>query len=58
MVERVTISMDEELYEEITGELEYGDSMSEWMREAVEIRLCAEDEQGNPKGEMGGMIAD
>lgn len=58
MVERVTISMDEELYEKITDELEYGDSMSEWMREAVQTRLCEEGERGNAKGKMGGMTAD
>lgn len=57
MVERLTISMDEELYEEIKDELEYGDSLSEWMREAAELRMKTEASEGNA-AKMGGMAAD
>ena len=39
MVDRVTISLSEDLVEEINGKLEYGDSRSEWVREAIEERL-------------------
>lgn len=48
MVERITVSMDEDLYEQIMEELEYGDSRSEWVREAIEMRFGVEDE-GNLK---------
>lgn len=55
MVERLTISMDEELYDEIRGELEYGDSLSAWMREAAKRRM--EGEEGN-RSAITGVTAD
>ena len=39
MADRITISLSEDLVEEINGKLEYGDSRSEWVREAIEERL-------------------
>ena len=35
MIDRVTVSLSEDLVEEINGKLEYGDSRSEWIREAI-----------------------
>jgi len=42
----VTVTMPEELVDEIEDQLEYGDSRSGWIREAVEERLERET-QGN-----------
>lgn len=53
MVERITVSMDEELYEQIMEELEYGDSRSEWVREAIEMRFGVEAGEGNLKSKIG-----
>lgn len=48
MSERITITMSEELAEEINGQLDYGDNRSEWIREAIKMRLQQEGEsQGN-----------
>lgn len=47
MATRITISLPEELEEEITSRLEYGDSRSEWVRKAIELRLQQEKEEGN-----------
>lgn len=43
MVERITISLDEELAERLNDRLEYGDSRSEWVREAIIQRLEREE---------------
>jgi len=38
-MERITISIDDELLEEINDQLEYGDSRSEWFEVAACQRL-------------------
>jgi len=54
----ITVVMDEELIENIESQLEYGDSRSEWIREAARRRLQEEgiiseqeDDSGNLKVE-------
>lgn len=47
MTTRITISLPDDMAEEINSQLEYGDSRSEWIRKAIEMRLEAESE-GNP----------
>lgn len=37
--EQITVSMPEDMVNEIDGRLEYGDSRAEWIREAVRERL-------------------
>jgi metal-responsive CopG/Arc/MetJ family transcriptional regulator len=38
-MERITISIDDDLLEEINDQLEYGDSRSEWFAVAARQRL-------------------
>jgi len=45
----VTVPMPEELKDDITEELEYGDTMAEWIRDAIKMRLEAE--RDDPDGE-------
>jgi Arc/MetJ-type ribon-helix-helix transcriptional regulator len=55
--EYIGVRVDKEKKERIESQLEYGDSLSEWVREAIDQRLERdEDEQGNPKAEA--MTAD
>ncbi|MDL0127108.1 ribbon-helix-helix domain-containing protein [Halobacterium salinarum] len=45
----VTVPMPGKMVDEIDAQLEYGDSRSEWIREAVRQRLDQEaDAEGNP----------
>lgn len=44
MTERITISVPDDLAEEINDQLSYGDNRSEWIREAIEQRLSAANE--------------
>lgn len=49
-MKEITISVDEDDLEEIEDELEYGDSRSGWIREAIRQRLGKDsngDESGN-----------
>jgi Arc/MetJ-type ribon-helix-helix transcriptional regulator len=39
MTERITISVPDELADQINARLSYGDNRSEWIREAIEQRL-------------------
>jgi len=39
----VSFRVDDELVEEIESQLEYGDSKSDWIREAIRQRLEADD---------------
>jgi len=39
----VSFRVDDELVDAIESELEYGDSKSDWIREAIRQRLGAED---------------
>lgn len=39
MTARITISLPDETAEEVNGRLDYGDNRSEWVREAIEMRL-------------------
>lgn len=48
MVERITVSLPPELAEQINEQLDYGDSRSEWIREAIKLRLETEQQAGNP----------
>lgn len=36
---RATINLDDELNEQIENQLSYGDSKSEWMRHAIQMRM-------------------
>ena len=47
MAETISISLPEELIEEINDRLEYGDSRSEWIKEAIELKLESEEFEGN-----------
>jgi Arc/MetJ-type ribon-helix-helix transcriptional regulator len=38
----VSFRVDDELVEEIESQLEYGDSKSDWIREAIRQRLAAD----------------
>jgi metal-responsive CopG/Arc/MetJ family transcriptional regulator len=43
-MERITISIDDDLLEEINDQLEYGDSRSEWFAVVAHHRLQDEDD--------------
>jgi Arc/MetJ-type ribon-helix-helix transcriptional regulator len=43
---KVTISIPEEMNERIESDLSYGDSRSEWIRQAVRYRFVADDVLG------------
>ena len=43
----VTVPMPEDMVEAIEGELEYGDSRAQWIREAVRERLERDSDEGN-----------
>lgn len=43
----VSFRVDDELVEEIESQLEYGDSKSDWIREAIRLRLKAEEPDGD-----------
>ena len=45
----VTVTMPEDLVQEIDENLDYGDSRSEWIRQAVLERLEESSREGNPK---------
>jgi len=57
MTERITITVPEELAEEINAQLEYGDNRSEWIREAIRMRLESEATEGN-RSQMMPITAD
>ena len=40
--ESITFSMDSELVEDVESQLDYGDTRSEWIRQAVRERLRRE----------------
>ena len=42
----VSFRVDDELVEEIESQLEYGDSKSDWIREAIRQRLAADTADG------------
>jgi len=42
MTERITISLPDEMASDINSQLSYGDNRSEWVREAIEMRLARE----------------
>jgi metal-responsive CopG/Arc/MetJ family transcriptional regulator len=42
MAKKITVSLPDELLQEIHGQLDYGDNRSEWIREAVVRRLIEE----------------
>ena len=43
----ITVPMDEQLKNRVEARLAYGDSRSEWIREAIRQRLDKETESGN-----------
>jgi len=43
----ITVPMDEQLKNRVEAQLVYGDSRSEWIREAIRQRLDKETESGN-----------
>lgn len=43
---RITISVPEDVADEVDSQLEYGDSRSEWIQEAIEQRLRRENDSG------------
>lgn len=45
----VTVPMPAGLVEQIDAQLDYGDSRSEWIREAVRMRLQQVADEGNSK---------
>jgi hypothetical protein len=50
VTQRITISLPDDLANEIDSRLEYGDSRSAWVRGAIQMRLESErqeDEEGN-----------
>ena len=47
MTERITVSLPEDLAEELHDELEYGDNRSEWIADAIRMKLRAEAGSGN-----------
>ena len=49
MKEKISISVDEDLLEELHDELTYGDNRSEWVEDAIRMKLEAEASEGNPK---------
>ena len=55
-MDRISISIPEDLKDEIDDQLEYGDSRSEWIREAIEERL--ERERGEENTETTAQTAD
>lgn len=48
MTERITISVSEELAEQINSQLSYGDNRSEWIREAIRLRLDEAENSNKP----------
>lgn len=54
----LTVPLPEELNDKIEAELEYGDSKAGWIREAIRMRLEAEDEPEGPEGNPSDVAAD
>ena len=50
--ESVTFSMSSELVEDIESQLDYGDTRSEWIRQAVRERLRREVWDDDGRGEI------
>lgn len=51
--ERVATNVTPEKKEQIENELDYGDHISDWLREAIDEKLARDDgDQGNPKVAM------
>ena len=56
MVARITISIPDELADELDSRLSYGDSRSAWIQQAIEERIAREEaEEGNPRRAMASM---
>jgi len=53
MTERITISVPDEMAEQINARLSYGDNRSEWIREAIEQRLDDRDPHNEPDTDDG-----
>lgn len=51
---RPTLRMDDELLEEIDSRLTYGDSRSEFFREAVKLKMAVDDEMEGLDQEITG----
>lgn len=49
MKEKISISVDEDLLDQVHDELDYGDNRSEWVEDAIRLKLEAEASEGNPK---------
>ncbi len=49
MAERISVSLPEDLVEELNDELEYGDSRSAWIADAIRMKLDAEADEGNSR---------
>lgn len=47
----VTVNMPTDLLADIEDQLSYGDSRSEWIREACRQRLARESDEGNAKSQ-------
>ena len=53
MTTRITISLPDDVADRVDGQLEYGDSRSGWIQQAIEERLEREEAtEGNPKPMM------
>ena len=50
--ESITFSMDSELVEDVESQLDYGDTRSEWIRQAVRERLRREVWDDDGRGEI------
>jgi metal-responsive CopG/Arc/MetJ family transcriptional regulator len=44
---RITISIPDDLKDEVDDQLEYGDSRSEWIEDAIEMKLEQQGDTGN-----------
>lgn len=47
MAERITISIPEDVLAELNDQMEYGDSRSAWITEAIQEKLEREATEGN-----------
>lgn len=50
MTERISVSLPDELVEDLNNHLDYGDNRSEWVADAIREKLNREQEaqEGNP----------
>jgi len=52
----VTVPMEQSMVDQIAGELDYGDSRAEWIRDAIRMRLEQESKEADVKTDGGSVV--